>query len=135
MKQFLGISKRSHHSSLLKALGIPTISDVISTETVSTFQRIFRVNSPVLQLFSYMMAEYIVTGHVTKGTMLDRIIQLGLSPVRTALSGSSTGPAPAADVAAGDGLVDTLKYLVAHENFIKPWSDEHILTVLLTRCY
>ena len=34
-----------------------------------------------------------------------------------------------------DGVVDSLRYLISRENFIKPYSNEHILGVLLTKAF
>ena len=34
-----------------------------------------------------------------------------------------------------DGIVDSLKMLIAHENFIKVYSEEHTLVSLLTRAF
>ena len=34
-----------------------------------------------------------------------------------------------------DGVVDSLKYLIHHENYIKPWSHEFILTTFLTKAF
>ena len=34
-----------------------------------------------------------------------------------------------------DGVVDSLRYLICNENFIKPYSEEHVLATLLTRAF
>ena len=34
-----------------------------------------------------------------------------------------------------DGLVDSLRHLLHHENYQKPWSQEHILATLLTKAF
>ena len=79
-----------------------------------------------------MPAQYILKGEVTAGSMIERILHLGFSPIQVTFSGRgnkfrATGQE--------DGVVDSLKYLTAHDNFIKAWSNEHVLTVLLTRCF
>ena len=138
VKRFLGIGKRSHHTSLLKALGIPRISDCLTWKTLSLFNRSFKVESPLLSLHARMLAEYIVNGRTSKGSTIDRIISYGYSPIDTAFSDScsvSSAVACAPFSGPSDGIVDSLKYLVYHENFLKPWADEHVLAVLLTRCF
>ena len=144
VKRFLGIGKRSHHSPLLRALDIPRISDSITLKTLSLFNRSFKVESPLLSLHARMLADYIVHGHRSKGSTIDRIIECGFSPIDIAFSDSTSfrsrvaGDDPIAGATLrglGDGVVDSLKYLVFHENFIKPWADEHVLAVLLTRCF
>ena len=34
-----------------------------------------------------------------------------------------------------DGTVDSLRQLIMHEQFLKPWSSQHILTTLLTKSF
>ena len=34
-----------------------------------------------------------------------------------------------------DGMIDSLKYLLNHEDYNKPWSEEHILATLLTKAF
>ena len=34
-----------------------------------------------------------------------------------------------------DGIVDSLRQLVYHENFVKPYSEEHILATLLVKAF
>ena len=132
VKRYLGIGKRSHHSSLLKSLHIPKVQTVMQDKTLSLFQRIFQVQSPLLNLYSFMLAHYILNGKVFKGTLVDRVVQLGFSPLQVAFAGRHFKTSVTSKE---DGVVDTLRYLTYHENFIKPWSNEHVLTVLLTRCY
>ena len=132
VKRFLGIGKRSHHSTLLKALYVPHVTETVTSKTISLFRRFFRVDSPLSTLYSYMLANYILHGSVTKGSILDRIIRLGLSPMQLI---SDASPGVLRSRPHEDGVVDSLRYLTAHENFIKPWSEEHVLSVLLTRCF
>ena len=35
----------------------------------------------------------------------------------------------------GDGVVDSLQYLLCHENYVKPYSVHHLLTQLLTKSF
>jgi isoprenylcysteine carboxyl methyltransferase (ICMT) family protein YpbQ len=34
-----------------------------------------------------------------------------------------------------DGVVDSIKYLLCHENYVKPWTDEIIFVSLFTRAF
>ena len=34
-----------------------------------------------------------------------------------------------------DGVVESLRFLILHENFIKPYSSEHIIASLLTKAF
>ena len=37
--------------------------------------------------------------------------------------------------ATDDGVTDTLRYLIHHEDYNKPWSEQHILATLLTKAF
>ena len=89
VKRFVGIGKRSHHTSLLKALYVPQITETVASKTISLFRRFFRVTSPLSKFYSYMLARYILHGTVTKGSMLDRVIRLGVSPMQLVFDASS----------------------------------------------
>ena len=132
VKKYVGIGKRSHNTALLKALDIPRISDHVATKTLSLFNRCFKSQSPLTTLYAYLLSEYIVLGQRNKGSIIDRILNLGYSPVNVAFSDSRFR---VPHYVPGDGTVDSLRYLVHHENFIKPWAEEHVLAVLLTRCF
>jgi len=74
---------------------------------------------------------FILTGNTIKGTIIDRIVNVGLCPIKCAFDNTFSlqlNKQP-------DGVVDSLKQLLYHDNFIKPWSDQHILTVLLTKAF
>ena len=33
------------------------------------------------------------------------------------------------------GIIDSIRYMIMHDNFTKPYSDEHALAVLLTKAF
>ena len=111
---------------------VPHVTETVTSKTISLFRRFFRVDSPLSKFYSYMLATYILHGSETKGSILDRIIRLGLSPMQLV---SDISPSVLESRPQEDGVVDSLRYLTAHENFIKPWSEEHVLSVILTRCF
>ena len=69
-------------------------------------------------------------GKTIPGKITDRIIQLGLSPVACAFNKYI----PYANTSR-DGVVDSLSQLILSDNFIKPWSYEYTLSVLLTKAF
>ena len=75
----------------------------------------------------YFLAMYMSKGYVTPGTMIDRIIQCGLSPISCALNKLYVP-----NVSQPNGLVDSLRQLICHEKF---YSEEHVLARLLTRAF
>ena len=131
VKHALGIPKRNHSSHILCALNIAKVSDTITRNTLSLWYRIFKKSSCVKYINAYFLARYIISHRVCKDSLLCRIIKGGYSPVRSLLTKhtlSSNGTNPC-------GIVDTLKCLMMHQNFLKPYSDEHVLSVLLTRAF
>ena len=68
-----------------------------------------------------MFAEYIVSGRRYAGSAIDRIVGYGFSPAEIAFSDSSSfshALAGATHCGVGDGMVDSLVYLVFHESAI-----------------
>ena len=92
---------------------------------------IFQLPSCAKELNAYFLARFILSGHVHKESLLGRVIKSGFSPVRllfnkpnyTFLNTTSCG------------IVDSLRGLIMHEHFLKPYSDEHVLGVLLTKAF
>ena len=134
IKSILGLSRRSHHTSLLLALDIPRIDDILRKQTVNFFNRIFRVESPLRTLQLYLMNEFVSGKGIVKGTIIERVLSAGVSPVTAALN-------PGFRISlqnccgANNGLVDSLRFLLRHDNFVKPGSREHSLVGLLISAF
>ena len=131
VKQFSGIGKRSHHSKLLQALHIPPVKSIIRDRTLTFFNHIFKTENPMRSLSCTLLARYIVNDDVIPGSIIDRVIKTGCSPVRAAFVKQYNNEA----APLGDGMVDSLRFLTLHENFIKPWTAEHIIAKMLTRAF
>ena len=131
MKRCLGISKRSHHSSLLTALQITPVRHILRNQSTSLFHRICNTDSPTKDLNMYLMSLHITTGHIIKGTFVDKLLKMGISPIQTVFNAPSKVPYANKE----NGVIDSLKYLIMHEHFIKPYSEEHVLTTLLTKSF
>ena len=69
------------------------------------------------------------TNFVPAGTLLQRILNLGVSPISTIMKPK---PKLSLPLFPNDGLIDSLCFLVHHENFIKPWCAEFLLVSVLT---
>merc|ERR1712090_25705 len=113
IKRIVGIKKRSHHSNLLKALKIPLVEDVIIKNSLCLYKNIFKTNTPARDLQSVLLDRYIIEGNITKGTLLEKIVKAGYDPLQV--------------VNEEDGVTDSLSFLLHHEDYNKPWSEEHIL--------
>ena len=129
VKAFLGLSRYSHHSKLLTALDILPIEESIKSMSVSLMKRIFLVNSPLRCLCSFFMSKYLLTGKYSKSTLFGRLLDMGLSPLLSALSTFKYTQ----KYSARDGVVDSLQGVLYRADFLNRNSTAHILTKLLTR--
>ena len=108
MERVMGINNRSHHSNILKALGVPTVDDVIKNNAVRLYRNIFKASTPARDLQSVLLAHFILKGTIIKGTLLDRIVRAGADPLDL-ITDSSPSTRPVCNtVGDKDGLVDTL---------------------------
>ncbi len=129
MKQVCGLSKRSHHSAMVQALEITNTSTLISESTKSLFKRICSADSPTRDVCIYFMNLFISSHVLIPGTLIDRIVKMGISP--TSLLQSYVKYSSRENTA--DGVVDSLRAMLYCDNYIKPWSNEYLLVKLLTR--
>ena len=129
VKAFLGLSRYSHHSKLLTALDILPIEESIKSMSVSLWKRIFLVNSPVCGMCSFFMSKYLLTGKYSKCTLFGRKLDMGLSPLLSALSTFKYTQ----KYSTRDGVVDSLHGVVYRADFLNRNSTAHILPKLFTR--
>ena len=88
------------------------------------------IDNPLRDLCTYDLSVYMSCGHTVPGTITHRILQLGLSPIDCAFNKYRP-----CHTMCHDGVVDSLRQLIYHENYAKPWSDEYVLSVLLTKAF
>ena len=129
IKQSLGLSKKSRTSHLLQALNVSKIEDMIKQNTASLLKRIYVVDSPIRDLTSYFVSLFATKGELYPGTIVDRVLSYGLSPINCIFNKCSIPSHPE------NGIVDSIKALLMHENFIKPYTEQHVLCSLLTRAF
>ena len=132
IKQSLGIPKRYHHTKILTALNIPRVECIANQRLLSLFYNIFKVNTPLRTLYSYFIAKYLVTGKFIRDTMVGRIINMGISPLSAAFNKLTY---TCSNSGSEDGVADSLQYMIMSEQFLKPYSDEHVIVKLLTKCF
>ena len=63
------------------------------------------------------------------GTLIERVLSHGLSPINCIFNKLSLVNSQ------NCGVVDSLKVLLSREQFLKPYSEEHVLVGLLTRAF
>ena len=141
IKQSLGLSKRSHHSALLRALDIEPVSEIIKRDTIALAKRLCQVQSPLLNLFIHEISRYILRGSTVKNSILDKLISYGVSPISILFDDpckahSCRSRAPRLTrryISTGDGTADSLLPLLTSPNYNNPASRERNLVKLLTR--
>ena len=131
IKQACGLSKQSHHSKLLRALNIDNVKTCINNSTLSLYNRICSVVSPTRSLCVFMLSQYVASGSLIPGSLVDRVVKMGVSPSSIMVS----KPKSSHDRNDSDGVVDSLRNLLLNENYIKPWCSEYLMVKLLTRSF
>ena len=76
----------------------------------------------------FYLSQYMMSGTLVNGSLLDRVVRSGHSPVNIVFN----PPRFIRNVQYNDGHIDSLKMLLQCDSFIKPYSDEHMLVHLLT---
>ena len=106
------------------------IKDKIKQSIASLLRRAFAVHSPCKDFMSYFLSLYISRGQLIPGTLVHRAVMYGISPTQCAFTHFKK-PGFTKDC----GVIDSIRALVMHTNFIKPYSEQHVLTTLLTKSF
>ena len=133
VKNIMGFNKRSHHSNLLHAVRIDKVETSVIRGILSLWYRIYQVDNSARALSNAMLRDYVNSRHLIPGTLIHRVVEAGFSPIKS-LSIKQQFTAHRANNI-HDGIVDSLRHLVYHENFVKPYSEEHILATLLVKAF
>ena len=132
IKRCLGLSKRSHTSQLQEAAEVDDISSLLAHRIPGLFHRLCRYDSPSRSLNISFLSHFISSGKVVQGTLFSRLVSLGLSPAKCMF----TKPLKARNVNdVQDGIVESLRFLIHSEHFVKPWMSDHVLVQLLTSSF
>ena len=132
IKNVMGISKRSHHTNLLQALGIDKADNIVIQNSINFYNRLFKVDSPLLGLQCKFLSHYLETGKLISGTLIHKIVNYGFAPLDIIARQDKFRKSSQRE---DNGIVHSLRHLIFNDNYIKPWSDEYFLTKLLTRAF
>ena len=135
IKRIMGLNKRSHHSKLLKSLNIPSVEDVIMKNSLCLYHNTFKTDNPARDLQATLLSEYLIKGSIIKGSLLEKVTTAGYNPLKVIFDKQSFAYTKCDVTEQADGMTDSLKYLLNHEDYNKPWSEEHILATLLTKAF
>ena len=81
IKGSLHIGKRSRSSSLMSAMEIPGMIDLLKQKTLSLLYNICQVPGPASDICLELAQQYIRTGTCVPGTLIARVIDFGVSPI------------------------------------------------------
>ena len=133
VKQSMGFSKRCRSSYLLHSMNIKTMSDVVSNNCASLAFRIMNVPSSAQRVFTYLLSLFICDNVLIPGSLIHRLVSCGLSPTDCAFTCAKKTLQK--DDSSNGGICDSVRNLIMHVNFIKPYSEEHVLCSLMLRAF
>ena len=133
IKRMLGIPIRNHHSNVLQSVNVNSLQNIIDNNILSLWYRIFNSESPTKLLCSHFLAQYITSGQITPGTLLSRLLKvIDISAINATFYRQRIFEQ---DNVHNEGIVDSIRYLVHHDNYVKPYDQEHMLVCLLTKSF
>ena len=130
IKQCMGLSKRSHNSAVLKALNIDKVQNIVNRNVLNLYHRIFKIESPARSLMQFLLARYISYGTTVPGTLLDRVMSIGESPLKCVFRKCGHKEFILKDGI--DGHVDSIRLQLHSRNLVDRNSEEHFILRLLT---
>ena len=89
----------------------------------------FNVDSPVRDLCTCFLSKYVLNGKCIPDTLMGRVVKLGFSPARAALSYTQ----PILHLKPLDGIVDSIRSVIFSSNILSRGSSSHTLLKLLTK--
>ena len=95
------------------------------------------MDSPYRTLCNFLLSRSILDGHHEKNTIINRVAATGVSPTRAYFDINDCVRKMKSSIKTyeSDGVVDSLRFLLHDENFVKPWSSQHLLASLLVRAF
>ena len=117
------------HSLVRRVAGIIRRMRRLSESSILRYLPIARRSTSVL------LARYITKGSIIKGTLLERVLKSGEKPLEIVFSNEPFNRSECDSNIEDDGLTDSLRYLLYHQDYNKPWSHEHVLATLLTKAF
>ena len=126
-KCLLGFHLRHKHSNVLNKA-----QSGIDKATLSLWYRIFQVDSPTRLVCSKLLSDHTLYDYSVPGTLIDRMIKMKLSHVECLFRKVIPN---VIEEEHHEGVVNILRFLNLPENFIKPYSSEHIIACLLTKAF
>ena len=130
VKQCLGLSKSSHNTAMWKALNIEKVQNIVDRNVLNLYHRIFKIESPARSIIQFLLARYITYGTTVPGTLIDRVVSIGESPLKCVFRKSGHKVSILKDGI--DGHADSIRLLLNSRNYLNHNSEENFMVRLLT---
>ena len=91
--------------------------------------------TPARDLQATFFAKYLKDGTLIKGSLLERVVTARQEPLHLIFNQQKFTCSNIDSEEQNDGMIDSLRYLVHHVEYNKPWSEEDILATLLTKAF
>ena len=130
IKQCLGLPQSSHNTAMLKALNIDKVQNTVNRNVLNLYHRIFKIESPARSIMQFLLARYITYGTTVPGTLIDRVVSIGESPLKCVFRKSGHKVSFLKDGI--DGHADSIRLLLNSRNYVNHNSEEHFMVRLLT---
>ena len=130
IKQCLGFSKSSHNTAMLKALNIEKVKNIVDRNVLNLYHRIYKIESPARSIMQFLLARYITYGTTVPGTLIDRVVSIGESPLKCVFRKSGHKVSILKDGI--DGHADSMWLLLNSRNYLNHNSEERFMVRLLT---
>ena len=113
-------------------MSIPTIKENVLIRSLSLYPKLFLVDSPLQTINSFFLTEYCTKQILYAGTLIERIVNMGFSPIKCAFTKAKYNFEYETKC---DGIVDSLRSLIFTKDFVNPKSTDFLTTVLLTKAF
>ena len=130
IKAVMGLNKRNHHSDLLNALKVPSVVDLIKKSSYNFYHKLFITDTPLKKLQSRFLSHYMLSHKVVKNSLLDKLLKNDIDPIDCIFNFQKY-----VVEFEKNGIIDSLHFLICHDNYIKRWSPEFTLVNLLTQAF
>ena len=93
------------------------------------------VDSPARRFIKRLLSTYLSKKLLIPGTIIHRMKNTGVSLVKGLFHRMCIPIPQVGNKNVNDVVVDSVRYLISHESFIKPYCSAHILGMLLTKAF
>ena len=101
---------------MLKAPNIDKVQNIVNRNVLYLYHSIFKIESPARSLMQFILARYIAYVTTVPGTLIDRVVSIGESPLKCVFRKSGHKVSILKDGI--DGPADSIRLLLNSRNYI-----------------